>query len=138
MCINNVRYSYTLSRPALMVANPASQSRTTRLLVPSGHTWASIAAGESHTCAVTTAGDAYCWGYNGFGQFGDGTTTNRSTPVLVSGGQTWASVTSGWFRHTCGVTTGGEAYCWGLNSDGQLGDGTGTNRSVPVKVTIPW
>ncbi len=41
-------------------------------------------------------------------------------------------------RHTCGVTTGGEAYCWGLNSDGQLGDGTGTNRSVPVKVTIPW
>ena len=83
MYINNVRYTYTMLRLALMVANPASQSRTTRFLVPSGHTWASIAAGESHTCAVTTAGDAYCWGYNGLGQFGDGTTTSNAVPVKV-------------------------------------------------------
>ncbi len=70
------------------------------------------------------------------GRLGDGTTTTKMTPVLVSGGLSFASVSAG-ETHTCGVTTGGDAYCWGDNFEGLLGDGTTTNSSVPVRVSDP-
>jgi len=104
-------------------------------LVSGGHTWASMSRpGSRHTCAVTTGGKSYCWGYNFWGQLGDGTTTEQNTPTLVSGGHAWASVdVSG--SHSCGVTTAGKMYCWGYNNWGQLGDGTTTNSSAPVSAT---
>jgi len=85
------------------------------------------------TCAVTAAGAAYCWGINGVGQLGDGTTTNRSSPAPVAGGLNFASVSTGYF-HTCGISVAGVTYCWGDNGNFQLGDGTGSSSSVPVKV----
>jgi hypothetical protein len=95
-----------------------------------------------HACGVTTAGEAYCWGNNEYGELGDGTLTERDIPVLVSGGHNWASVTAGG-HHSCGVTTAGEAYCWGTNWFGQLGDGTGaigTWHTSPVLVSggLSW
>src|SRR5439155_730476 len=86
---------------------------------------------------ATAAGAAYCWGDNGFGQLGDGTTTSQSSPVLVPApaGVSFAAVTGG-VAHTCGVTAAGIAYCWGRNVEGQLGDGTTTNRLTPV-VVVP-
>ncbi len=98
---------------------------TTPVAVSTRLMFASIAAAESHTCALTPGGDAYCWGNNSLGQLGDGTTTDRSMPVAVVGGHAFTSLTTG-SRHTCGVTTGGEAYCWGHNDSGQLGVPTGT------------
>jgi len=65
-------------------------------------------------------GTAYCWGYNEYGQLGDGTTADRSNPTAVSGGLQFATISAGSF-HTCGTTTTGEAYCWGRNESGQLG-----------------
>src|SRR5439155_1223437 len=87
---------------------------------------------------ATAAGAAYCWGDNGFGQLGDGTTTSQSSPVLVQApaGVSFAAVTGG-VAHTCGVTAAGIAYCWGRNLEGQLGDGTTTNRLTPVRVVQP-
>src|SRR5216683_3309672 len=96
-------------------------------------TFAAVSAGSSHTCGVTTGGAAYCWGWNGAGQLGDGTTTNRAVPGTVLGGLTFATLTAG-LNHSCGVTTAGAAYCWGQNSHGQLGDGTTTGRNSPVAV----
>jgi alpha-tubulin suppressor-like RCC1 family protein len=106
-----------------------------------GMAFDSISAGYKHTCALTSGGQAWCWGDNTYGQLGDGGTTLRTSPVLVAGGLTFRQISAG-YHHTCAVTTDGAAYCWGRNSPnaqqesegGQLGDGTTTNRTAPVAV----
>jgi alpha-tubulin suppressor-like RCC1 family protein len=98
--------------------------------------FAGVSVGGDHTCGVTTSGAPYCWGDNtrGPGQLGDGTTTTRLSPAPVAGGLTFIAVSPG-YNHSCGLTTGGAAYCWGYNSNGQLGDGTRTTRLSPVPVS---
>jgi alpha-tubulin suppressor-like RCC1 family protein len=106
---------------------------TTPVSVSGGRAFQSVSGGGLHTCGLTTAGAAYCWGNNDNGQLGDGTTLTRSTPVPVAAELTFRSVTAG-DTHTCGVTTGGAVYCWGANESGQLGDGTTVGRTTPVPV----
>jgi alpha-tubulin suppressor-like RCC1 family protein len=102
--------------------------------VAGGLTFASLSAGAVYSCGVTTSGAAYCWGGNGYGVLGNGTTTDSPTPVAVSGGLTFSSVSAGEY-HTCGVTTAGATYCWGNSVNGQLGTGVTTvNSSTPVAV----
>jgi len=106
---------------------------------PAGVLFQAVSAGGQHTCAVTTTGDAYCWGRNEFGRLGDGTGTDRRTPVLVAApaGVTFTSVSAG-AAHSCGLAApGGVAYCWGGNSFGQLGDNSGTDQPSPVLVQAP-
>jgi alpha-tubulin suppressor-like RCC1 family protein len=99
-----------------------------------GTTWCAASAGNAHTAAVKTDGTLWTWGFNGFGRLGDGTATTRSSPVTVAGGGTnWCAASAGGC-HTAAVKTDGTLWTWGLNSNGQLGDGTATSRSSPVTV----
>jgi len=97
-------------------------------------TAAMVTAGTNYTCALTSAGAVQCWGSNSYGQLGDGTTTDRSTPVIVTGLASGATSVAAAWAHTCAITDAGAAFCWGLNTSGQLGDGTTTARTTPVPV----
>jgi alpha-tubulin suppressor-like RCC1 family protein len=91
-----------------------------------------IATGGFHTCILTSAGAVKCWGGNRLGQLGNGTNTDSATPVAVSGLGTGVSTIATGERHTCILTSNGRAKCWGRNFNGQLGDGTTTDRWTPV------
>ena len=96
--------------------------------------WRQISAGFKHTAAVRTGGSAWAWGYNGQGRLGDCTVTTRSSPVSVVGGFCdWCQISAG-SSITAAVRTGGSAWTWGYNGQGQLGDNTITSKSSAVSV----
>jgi alpha-tubulin suppressor-like RCC1 family protein len=92
-----------------------------------------IYAGGDHSCALTAAGKAYCWGDNRAGQVGDGSGTDRTQPVEVQTTASFEELSLG-AGHTCGRTGGGVVLCWGAGGKGQLGTGGRGNQSKPVRV----
>ena len=90
-------------------------------------------APTSHTCAITTDLNIVCWGANGFGELGNGSTQNAPAPTAVASTLKFKSVTTG-FGFTCGVAVDGQGYCWGLNTRGQLGNGSMNNVSIPTVI----
>jgi alpha-tubulin suppressor-like RCC1 family protein len=125
---------YTLSATATSLLGDTSTAfNVTSLTVGQ---FAQVSTGGNATCGVTTAGVAYCWGNNQYGQLGNGTTTNFPSPTKVVGGLALTAVsTGGLFEFSCGLSAAGAAYCWGYNDYGQLGNGSFTNSLTPVAVT---
>jgi len=94
-----------------------------------------VALGKYFSCALSPAGAAWCWGNNDLGTLGNGTTASDSVPVPVAGGLTFGQLSVGVGHHACGLTQSGVLYCWGANSNGQLGRPGRSNgsSSVPVR-----
>jgi alpha-tubulin suppressor-like RCC1 family protein len=115
----------------------ASNTSNAVTVITSGFT--KIVAGYYYSCGITAAGAAKCWGTNGSGQLGNGTTTNSSTPVQVTGltsGVTSITVgTSGLSAPSTCAVVNGAVKCWGGNGFGQVGNGTTTNALTPVQVS---
>jgi alpha-tubulin suppressor-like RCC1 family protein len=93
-----------------------------------------VTAGGFHTCAIRDDAEAYCWGSNRSGQLGVGADISDATrPMQVRHASDIVAIAAG-FESTCGIFVDGSVKCWGLNSAGQLGDGTQQNRAEPVEV----
>ena len=102
--------------------------------VAGGLRFSAVTAGEGlHTCGLTTTGELYCWGYNFYGELGDGSLIDRSAPARVSTRLSFTTAVAGG-SHSCGRTKTVGLYCWGFNVVGQLGDGTMMNSAEPVRV----
>ena len=130
---------------AIEVTTRSDPRRVRPTPVAGGRRFKAITAGNNHTCAITLEGAAYCWGSNVLGQLANGTVTQTcrhffngdsacsSTPVPVDSDLAFESIDAG-ANHTCALTSRGRAYCWGVNSVGQLGDGTTVGRTIPTAV----
>ncbi|HTR53198.1 MAG TPA: hypothetical protein VMJ10_21030 [Kofleriaceae bacterium] len=107
-------------------------------------TWIAVTAGDSYACGLQTGGAALCWGFNTYGELGDNTTTDRHVPTAVITPSSepmssyWTSIAaSDTDDHTCATRSDGTAWCWGVNSSGELGDGTNNDSNFPAKVGVP-
>jgi alpha-tubulin suppressor-like RCC1 family protein len=106
-----------------------------------------VSSGVIQSCATALDGRAFCWGNNSFGQLGvprpgdrcGGSSLECSlVPIPVFGGQRFKAVATGFGTHTCGIAVNTSILCWGLGSEGQLGDGyTRDRQSLPVGVLAP-
>ena len=94
-----------------------------------------LALGHSHGCALTSAGAVLCWGDNGQGQLGNGTTTSTATPTAVPSLTSGVSQIAAGGLTTCALLATGEARCWGYNNEGEIGDGSTIARYVPTAVS---
>ncbi len=94
-----------------------------------------IATGGSHACELTSKSSVKCWGSNRHGQLGDGSNIDRFASVGVNELTANVAVISTGANHSCALTNTGGVKCWGSNVNGQLGDGSNNDRTVPVDVT---
>jgi alpha-tubulin suppressor-like RCC1 family protein len=96
----------------------------------------SVSAGDSHSCAVLAGGGVKCWGWDVYGQLGNGDVSSSGSfiPVDVVGITDAVSVSAGW-ASTCARLAGGDVKCWGWNQNGQLGDGSTVDSAVPVRAS---
>ncbi len=93
-----------------------------------------VAAGDTHTCFVTSARGAKCTGRNYAGQLGDGSTMDKDTPFDVVGLTSGVDTVAAGGDHTCASLQSNYAKCWGRNAEGEVGDGTTVNRDQPTDV----
>ena len=110
----------------------------TPVALPSGVAPVATAAGAFHSLAIGSDGNLYAWGQNGYGQLGNGTTTDSALPVVVqlpSG--VHATAISAGATDSLALGSDGRVYAWGDNSLDELGNGTAAYSATPVVVSIP-
>jgi hypothetical protein len=100
-----------------------------------GDGWVAITAGSLHALALKNDGSLWGWGYNGYGQLGNGSSVNSAVPVPVAnGGSEWVAVSTGTL-HTLAMRANGSLWSWGWNDYGTLGNGTTTTSFTPAEVS---
>ena len=114
-----------------------SRTSPISITLASGVTPIAVMAGASYSLAIGSDGNLYGWGDNSYGQLGDGTTTNRSTPVSITlaSGVTPVAIAVGWY-HSLAIGSDGNLYVWGHNNNGQVGNGTTSDQTTPVSITL--
>jgi alpha-tubulin suppressor-like RCC1 family protein len=117
--------------PTGVVAAIGGVADTATVLARVDAPFRAMSAGAAHTCATTSAGTSYCWGNGDEGQLGTGIGIRAAvaTPVLVAGGFAFESLTS-YGDDNCALDAAGDAYCWGLDTFGQLGDSVGVAACI--------
>jgi alpha-tubulin suppressor-like RCC1 family protein len=110
-------------------------ARSSPVAVAVGVTFAQVSAGKYHSLGVTTTGQVYSWGNNESGELGDNTIQNRSTPTLICNNSLTFKKVSANEGFSLGLTNDNKIYGWGINTYGQLGDGTTTKYSTPKAIT---
>lgn len=110
----------------------------TPVAMPAGVTFVQIVGGQDQAAAIASNGSVYAWGSNYSGQLGNGTTIDSPVPSLVQMpvGVTATTISSG-LGHLAAFGSDGQAYAWGFNLQGQLGDGSNLNRNTPTVVQPP-
>ncbi len=124
------------------LGDKSTENRDVPTRVGTDTDWVTVATGSAHSCGIRndgTGASLWCWGENLSGQLGDESLAWREVePRQVDRENDWVTVAAG-YRHTCGIRdhgTGSTLWCWGQNSDGQLGDGSTRNKEVPTQVGI--
>ena len=113
---------------------------TSNFSLPIGEKILSLSMGSSHSSAFTSTGRVFMWGYNQFGQLGNGMNVNRNLPTEItsnfsfSEGEKIISLSLG-STHSSALTSTGRVFIWGSNEYGKLGDGTNTDKNVPTEIT---
>ena len=117
------------------LGDASTTDRVSPVVINSGVIYSEVSSGTSHTCGIVSGTRVLkCWGLNTNGRLGDGSVTNRTSPVVIDSGTSYSQVSAGG-SHTCGIVSStGVLKCWGLNTNGQLGDGTVTQRTSPVVI----
>jgi alpha-tubulin suppressor-like RCC1 family protein len=121
------------------IGDGATENRWSPVRVGTETSWEQVMAGYRHTCGIKADTTLWCWGDNGAGSLGlnEGDTTNRDQPTQVgaaTGWETgWSDIAAG-SGSTCGIRDG-FLWCWGYNSDGQVGNGTRIDQHVPVQIS---
>jgi alpha-tubulin suppressor-like RCC1 family protein len=123
------------SNPDGELGNGTTTNSYTPIMVPglTGVVAISVGQGGYHTVALKSDGMVVAWGYNFYGQLGDGTTTNRLSPLVVPGLSGVIAVAAG-DSHSVALKSDGTVAAWGYNFNGQLGDGTTTDSLSPVAI----
>lgn len=112
---------------------PRPDPVTAPIAVAHGHSFAAVSAGNYHSLGLTADGRVYGWGFNVYGQVGDGTIVERHTPQPVAGTGRFTSISAGQ-DFSLALDVSGNAWSWGNNDLGKLGDGTLEHRNVPTLV----